>query len=380
VKVTMAKLAGLVAVGLWVVGIGGRAAAQDVEITIKVSPKLAHEVSQAVDVGRDLGREIGEAVRGAMVDLASLSRTGRMLSQDRDFTAEQVDRVTRTLQLGPSGSLELKNIVGDITVTAGSGREVTVEIIRRARGRTAADARLGLERVQVEVDQRGERASVQARYPDEHHAPYSVSTIYTVTAPAGTHVTASSIAGNVTIKDIQGDLSVDLVSGNIDISSAGRISVAKTISGSVTVTGASTDGSLEIGSISGSIMAQDIKCRQLDMSTISGNVRAREVTCGGAQLKSMMGTVEYTGPLARSGRYELQSHAGQVLFTPTGSTGFELQANTFSGEIRTEMPLTLQGSVSGHSMMRRSIRGTFGDGSAVVIATTFSGNVIIGRK
>jgi DUF4097 and DUF4098 domain-containing protein YvlB len=192
-------------------------------------------------------------------------------------------------------------------------------------------------------------------------------------------VTASSIAGNVTIKGIQGDLSVDLTSGNIDISSAGRISVAKTISGSVTVTGASTDGSLEIGSISGSVMAQDIKCRQLAMSTISGNVRAREVTCEGAQLKSMMGTVEYTGALSRSGRYELQSHAGQVLFTPTGSTGFELQANTFSGEIRTEMPLTLQGSVSGHGM-RRSIRGTFGDGSAVVIATTFSGNVIIGRK
>ena len=61
--------------------------------------------------------------------------------QDKDFHVEQTDRQTKTLAIGANGSLELKNIVGDITVKAGGGREATVEIVRVSRGQTDADAK-----------------------------------------------------------------------------------------------------------------------------------------------------------------------------------------------------------------------------------------------
>jgi hypothetical protein len=56
--------------------------------------------------------------------------------------------------------------------------------------------------------------------------------------------------------------------------------------------------------------------------------------------------------------------------------GFDLQASTFSGQIRLEPPLQLQGA----SLTRRSARGTVGDGGAVVTATAFSGDVVIVKK
>jgi hypothetical protein len=51
-----------------------------------------------------------------------------------DFRAEQVDRKTHTLALGPSGSLELRNISGPVSVVAGSGKDVTIESSGRRTG------------------------------------------------------------------------------------------------------------------------------------------------------------------------------------------------------------------------------------------------------
>jgi hypothetical protein len=97
--------------------------------------------------------------------------------------------------------LELRNVAGEITVTAGSGRDVVIEIVRRSRGRTEADAALGLDEVQVNVDHRGERASVETVYP-RGRTSFHVSANYTVTAPAGTRIAARSISGNATVRGI----------------------------------------------------------------------------------------------------------------------------------------------------------------------------------
>ena len=91
---------------------------------------------------------------------------------------------------------------------------------------------------------------------------------------------------------------------------------------------------------------------------------------------SVSGSVEFGGTLAKGGRYELNSHSGDVRVVLSGATGFELEANSFSGSIRSDLPLKMQGDVG----RRRSVQGVFGDGSAVLSVTTFSGSVVISRK
>jgi hypothetical protein len=370
-----------VSAAILVIGTASAAAAQDVRVRVDVrvpvvaGRDIARGVTSAVagDVAADIRRTVSDVIE----HLTDVRHDARQ--PQRDFRAEQTDHETRTLALGADGALDLRNVVGDISVTAGTGRDTTVEIVRTSRGRTDADARLGLSRIKVEVDQRGNRATIRPLYPDESRPPYSVSVSYRVTAPAGTRVTATSLSGGVTIHGIRGDVAVSVTSGNVDLGDLGRISTAKAISGDITITGADmADSNLVVGTMSGNLTLQRVKARRLEGSTISGTVTARDIAVDSATLTSMNGAVSYAGTLARSGRYELQTHSGPVHFTPTGSTGFELQANTFSGDIRTDVPLQMQSGM-GTRGPRRMIRATTGDASAVVILTTFSGSIVIGK-
>lgn len=393
-----------------VFGAGRAAQAQDVRVQVNdvqvvVPVDVLRQVQRIVEttVGPRVRVEIGQAVREVIAEVSSIGReVGREISreverefgresgqrggdrnegrnQDREFRVEQIDKQTNKITLGANGSLELKNISGDIIVTAGNGREVTMDITRRSRGRTDADAKLGLEQVKVEVDHRGDRANVETRYPEQQgrqRLPYSVSVAYVISAPAGTRMNITNISGDVTVKGMTGDLSLDVVSGDIQIINSTRVMNVKSISGDTLLADVQNDAVLTVGSVSGDLTLQRVKVRRLAVNVISGDVVATDVTADGVELRSMSGSVEYSGPLTRSGRYDLQAHSGDVRLVITGNVGFDLRAETFSGRIQSDAGIDLKNATN----TRRSLRGTVGDGSAVVVATTFSGNVIVSRR
>ena len=361
------------------------AAAQDVRVQVQVSHDVIHRVVREAEIAtRQVNREVFEALREVAAEIRREVGPVRRIvapavalpdgaAQNRNFRAELTDRQTRTLAIGAAGWLELKNLVGDITVSAGPGRDATVEIVRRSRGMTDADAKLGLERVQVEVDHKGgDRAIITARYPNEQRPRYGVTVSYNVTAPAGTRVAIASTSSDVIVRDIKGDVGVQVTSGDITVSGAGSISSLRAISGDVTLSDTTTDGGINVGTMSGDVLLQRVKARRVAADVTSGAVRLRESAVESVQLKSLSGDVEYSGSLTRGGRYELQTHSGTVLFNFSGGTGFELQANTFNGDI--SMPPSGV-DFRNVTTARRSLRGTVGDGGAVVSLTTFSGDI-----
>ena len=100
--------------------------------------------------------------------------------------------------------------------------------------------------------------------------------------------------------------------------------------------------------------------------------------------------------IARDGRrgvrlttlgYDVNVHSGNVRFGLSNPSGFELSANTFSGNIRSELPLTIggdprdrDGNGRRRGMSNRSMRATFGDGSATLTLRTFSGDIVIAKR
>jgi putative adhesin len=374
--------------------------AQDarVEVKVVVPGDVIRQVHRIVEttVGPQVRAEITQVMREAVVELSSmgldLAEIGREISRevsrevqrgrterDQDRRIEQVDTQTTKIALGPTGSFDLKNLSGEIIVTAGNGREVVMEITKRSRARTEAEAKLGLEQVKVEVDHRGDRATVETRYPDQQgreRTPYSVSVYYNITAPAGTRMNLTSISGDVTVKGMRGDLAVDVVSGDIQISNATRLTNIKSISGETTLTDIESATDLNIGAVSGDLTLLRVKVRRLSVNVISGDVSGTDISAESVELMSMSGSVEYAGPIAAKGRYQLQAHSGDVRFVIGGNVGFDLRAETYSGRIRSDASIEIKGATSS----ARSLRGTVGDGSAVVVATTFSGNVFLSRR
>lgn len=301
-----------------------------------------------------------------------------------DNREEQVERTTKTLRLGAGGVLELGNIAGDISVTRGGGTDATIEIVKTARGRDVDDARDMLQLVQVEVTERPGRADVRTRYPGDDarrsgRRNINVSVAYTVTAPAGTRVSVQSISGSVKVTNITGDLNVNTVSGDVRISGAGRGS-AKTISGTVEISDAEFDGALESSSVSGDVVLRRVAARRIDAGSVSGNIRLEDLRCERVSGNTTSGGVSFAGALARNGRYELKSFSGEIRLVLAGDTGFEVEANSFSGDIRSDLPITTRGTEPGRGRRRTVLTGTFGDGSAVLDLTTFSGSIVISKR
>lgn len=157
------------------------------------------------------------------------------------------------------------------------------------------------------------------------------------------------------------------------------------MSGDVDLTGASTNGDLSAGSVSGDVRAKGLRARELGLNTVSGDLVLTDVTCERLAVRSASGSVEFSGALAKNGRYEINSHSGTLRLALSNQAGFDLDASTFSGSIRSDLPLTVGGAAARARDVRsrgigRSIHGTFGDGSATLILRTFSGDIIIAKR
>jgi DUF4097 and DUF4098 domain-containing protein YvlB len=328
------------------------------------------------------GDHVRSIVRTVVDAVGDLPRTSAY-QQGRE---EQTERLTKTVRIGADGEIDVSNIAGDIVVTRGSGSDATIEAVKTARGRTADDARQMLGLVQVDITERAGRVEVRTNYPRgeenrrNNRRNISVSVAYTITAPPGTRMTLASISGNVRVTDIKGDLSVNSISGDLRIANAGRIASAKSISGAVEIADTQIDGTLEAGSVSGSVVVRRVRARRVDLGTVSGNVVLQDVQCDRVQGHSVSGNVEFSGVLSRNGRYEMNSHSGEIRIAIPGDVGFELDASSFSGSVRSDLPLTLRGREGGDRGRQHALRGVHGDGSAVLDVTTFSGSIVITKR
>jgi hypothetical protein len=299
--------------------------------------------------------------------------------QGRNNGPEQTERFSRKVKIGRDGRFSLGNIAGDIIVTAGAGDEVSIEAIKRTRGDKSE-----LARVQIMVDDRAGRVDVRTEHEqnrsDRNGRDNHVSVDYTIGVPATASVDLHSVSGGIKVTGVHGSLRSETVSGDVTIIDAPRLEAAKTVSGDVSLTGITTDGDLTASSVSGNLRAKGLKARGVDLGSVSGDISITEATCERLGVKTVSGNVEYGGGIARGGRYEINGHSGTVRLLLSNPAGFELNANSFSGSIRSELPLTIGGDASRRSDSPRSrrdgpsshaMRATFGDGSATVVVRTF---------
>jgi len=296
--------------------------------------------------------------------------------QGRDRGPEQTERFSRKVKLGRDGRFTIENISGDITVTGGSGDDVSIEAVKRTRGGAGQ-----LASVRILVDERPGRVEVRTEHTAQNDR---VSVDYTVTVPSAAAVDARSVSGTVKVTRVQGAVRAETVSGNIVAASTPKLDAAKTVSGNVDLTDATSDADLTASTVSGTLRAKGLKARALELGSVSGDVLLSDVSCERLSVHSVSGSLEYAGALARRGRYEINTHSGSVRLTLSSDTGFELTANSFSGSIRSDLPVTLGGTSNQDDRRRRgpghSTHAVYGDGSAALSIRTFSGDIVINKR
>ena len=251
--------------------------------------------------------------------------------------AEISEAFSQTVRLLPGGTFDLLSGTGDVTVNGGAGREARIEAIKRVRDTAGERARTAINQVRIDVAERGGNVEVRTIQP---RGRSRVTVEYTITVPENTNLILRSTSGNLHVQNMAGD----------ELS-------ANTISGRITLRGL-TSRMLDLHSVMGDVLLHDIEARRAFVQTTSGNL-------------------EYAGRLVSAGRYQLQTHRGNIRFVPSGEPGFDLEAMTYSGDLRTDFVLKMLAPLAGRQGRRppKMLRGTVGNAGALVKASTFSGNV-----
>jgi DUF4097 and DUF4098 domain-containing protein YvlB len=198
---------------------------------------------------------------------------------------------------------------------------------------------------------------------------------YEITLPEGMAVNVKSMSGDVKVTGITGEVRVEAVSGQVVADALSQVRLLRTMSGDIRLTRSTLEGDANVQTVSGRVLASAVTVGMLTLGSVSGDIRLDESVCEQATIRTVNGNIEFRSPAVQRGRYDLKSHAGNILVVTAGkTTGYVFEANTFSGAI----DATGTAGVRGAQSSERTVRGTVGDGAAFFDLTTFAGNIRIG--
>lgn len=268
--------------------------------------------------------------------------------------------VDTTYRFAKGGLVDVEQVSGDITVTAWDRADIRVRAwVERGRVISELSSSRVKLRVEGERNWRGSRDLGESRYE--------------IMVPVGTRVRAVSVSGDVSVTNSGSEVDASSVSGDVEVTDAVGLTSVASVSGDVRVT--RVRGDLSVRSVSGDVTVReaegDVRANSVSGELSLTGLRSRNVTA-----KTTSGDIDFDGTLDRDGRYQFNSHSGEVQLTLPENAGAEFSLRTFSGELDSAFPVTLGGRNRSSS---RSMEFTLGNGGARITAETFSGNVTLRR-
>lgn len=237
----------------------------------------------------------------------------------------------RSYNLGAGGSVNVRNISGDVIVTGYEGQAIIVTGVKSGRDR---------DKVNIEDRSAGNAVDVRVDYPDRCNN-CDVEVKFEVKVPsriAYKFNSFSSVSGDVSVTGVSGELTAKTISGNTTVNN---------VSGSVNAT--SVSGNTHVGKVAGTVSAK----------STSGNVEVEIVS-----LDSTTGAMDFT------------SISGDVSVKLPGNLDAEVKLSSMSGKLKTDFPLTIEESKYGTG---RKANGRLGNGSRNLKISTISGDVSLLR-
>ena len=204
-----------------------------------------------------------QAIRSALVALVLIGAAAA--------AAGQTEELVRTIPMEPGGRLTLSNISGVTTVTGVDGDDLTIRATKRLVGRGRAES---LDRVEIEIVERGNRVDVEPRYRRRSvleslgnllgGGSGSVAVDYVVDVPRGTRVAIESVSGDVTVEGVDGETSVEVVSGDVRLASLAKLVEVESVSGRVRITDVSSDERMTAETVSGRLDIERVRSPRLE--------------------------------------------------------------------------------------------------------------------
>lgn len=290
-------------------------------------------------------------------------------------------RIEKTLDLDPGGTFRLDTDTGSVHVVGDSGAGARIVLTSR-KDDLEDDYKLSFEgsgdRATVKVDRRGGgwfsgwRSNAGLHY--EVHLPHN-ATVFIETS-----------GGAIEIEDIEGDIDLDTSGGRIAVAQIQGNVNADTSGGGIRISGVTGDvradtsgGSISVETVDGRVVA-DTSGGGISIRDVSGDIEADtsggpiEIVGAGGKVNADTSGGGVSATFARGNRAggSLSSSGGPVTVTVDPSVGLDIDASTSGGSVRTDLPITVQGSVS-----KSALRGRLNAGGAMLKLRSSGGGIRI---
>jgi len=303
-------------------------------------------------------------------------RRGRRIPEGWVDTTEPF---TKTFPVTKGAMLMLSNISGNIQIVPGTADKIEVEALKRAWGPSVEQAKQRLGDAVIETYATGNRVEVRVEN-GERRDGRGIDVEFNVKVPGDAAVDLRTVSGDVHITNVKGELRIQNVSGNVQLEGTARVTSVKTVSGDVTLNNAGSDQQVSLSTVNGNVQLQTLTAPGIDLDTINGDVRIAGWSGNRAHIRSLDGDLDLQTSLTKGGRYEIESHSGNILLSLAEQPGFDLEAHTFNGRIRIDFPIKSEGPIRDSDRGPRSVRGTYGDASSSLRLQTFNGNLTVTRR
>ena len=280
--------------------------------------------------------------------------------------AREEGHFDRTLTVSGVVNLDLTTGSGDVTIKAGGSNQVVVHgKIQSSNWFSNAENAVHQVESNPPIQQNGN--TIRIGYDLHEDVKRHISISYEVTVPPDTAVQAHTGSGGMGIEGIRGEVQAQTGSGDIRLRDLGSRVHVQTGSGGIRAqdVGAPFYGHTGSGDIDAVLAGSG----DVDIQTGSGGVHLRGIK-GGLRARSGSGDISADGNVTSG--WQLHTGSGSIRLAVGSANGFNLDIHTGSGSIHSDLPITVQGSLS-----KRELKGTVRGGGPQVAVSTGSGDVEI---
>lgn len=274
-----------------------------------------------------------------------------------------------TVDLAGPVVLEVDTGSGSIDVRTGSGGEARIvgriKVKRSGFWRSRANADEIIQQVIDDPPVELTAGRLRVGHFSDRSLGRKVTVSYEIVVPADTEVIADTGSGSIYIADIAAPVEADTGSGSIELTNIGGSVKADTGSGSIRADGVA--GAFHADTGSGSIYLLQTAPGDVDVDTGSGSSELRGVA-GALRADSGSGRIVVEGSL--EGDWRLDTGSGSITVDLPDDAAFDLDAESHSGGITIDHPLTVQSKLS-----RRHVRGEVRGGGPLLQIDTASGRI-----
>lgn len=274
-------------------------------------------------------------------------------------------RIEKQLELAPGGEFVLDTDMGSVVVRGAASGGARV-VITSKRDDLESQVNLAFDespgRVEVRLDRKSKVSSWFKRNPGVK---------FEIEIPRDTRLSVDTSGGSISVEAIEGPSRLDTSGGSIEVIDHGGELTVDTSGGSITVeqaqgkvTADTSGGSIRMEQVAGDIVAQ----------TSGGSIRIKEAG-GHVVAETSGGAVEVLFSAGNGLGGKLSTSGGGVTAHVDPSVGLDVDASTSGGSVVLDVPLTVQGKIS-----RTAIRGTLGDGGAMLTLRSSGGSIRVGSR